>query len=151
MVFSLWLWSRTKSMTAKNTPQMLANLKAMRIRWCDAGHIAQWSTSVASCKATRCRHRASARAVSPRQPPWSTILKRTKNTNKTQLLPSFLKVDQRKKAKQFWDLSRTLYSRPWCDNPCCKPPRYVPYKCTYVPYNCTFGAPDQDQMLDVWG
>ncbi len=29
---------------------------------------------------------------------------------------------------------------PW---PCCKPPRYVPYKCTCVPYNCTFGASDQ--------
>jgi hypothetical protein len=26
---------------------------------------------------------------------------------------------------------------------CCKPPRYVPYKCTYVPYNGTFGASDQ--------
>ncbi len=32
---------------------------------------------------------------------------------------------------------------------CCKPPRYVPYKCTYVPYNGTFGASDQGQMLDV--
>jgi hypothetical protein len=28
-------------------------------------------------------------------------------------------------------------------NACCKPPRYVPYKCTYVPYNDTFGASDQ--------
>ncbi len=33
----------------------------------------------------------------------------------------------------------------------CKPPRYVPYKCTYVPYNGTFGASEQGQMLDVWG
>jgi hypothetical protein len=33
-----------------------------------------------------------------------------KNTNKTQLLPSFLTVDQRKKAKQFRDLKRTLSS-----------------------------------------
>ena len=47
----------------KNTCQMLAILMAMRIRRCNAGHIAQWSTSVASCKATRCRHWASAHAV----------------------------------------------------------------------------------------
>ncbi len=26
---------------------------------------------------------------------------------------------------------------------CCKPPRYVPYKCTYVPYDGTFGASNQ--------
>ncbi len=100
MVFSLWLWSRTKSMTTKNTRQTLAFLKAMHIRWCDAGCIARWSTSVASCKATRCCHWASARAVSPRRPPWSPILKRKKNTNKTQLSPSFLTVDQRKKNYQ---------------------------------------------------
>ncbi len=35
-----------------------------------------------------------------------------KKINKTQLLPSFLMVDRRKKARQFWDLSGTLYSRP---------------------------------------
>ncbi len=98
MVFSSWLWSRTKSMMTKNTRQMLAISKAMHIRWCDAGRIAWWSASVASCKATRCRHRASACAVSPRRPPWSTILKRKKNTTKTQLLSSFLTVDQHKKV-----------------------------------------------------
>ncbi len=38
-----------------------------------------------------------------------------KNTNKTQLLPSFLAVDRRKKAKYFWDPKWTLYSHPWCD------------------------------------
>ncbi len=38
-----------------------------------------------------------------------------KNTNKTQLLPSFLTVDQRKKAKQFWDPKWTLYSRHQCN------------------------------------
>ncbi len=32
---------------------------------------------------------------------------------------------------------------------CCKPPRYVPYKCTFVPYDGTFGTSDQGQMLDV--
>ncbi len=41
-----------------------------------------------------------------------------KNTpNKTQLLPSFLTVDRRKKAKQFWDPKRTLYSRHQCNKP----------------------------------
>jgi hypothetical protein len=34
---------------------------------------------------------------------------------------------------------------------CCKPPRYVPYKCTYVPYDGTFGTSDQGQTLDLWG
>ncbi len=43
-----------------------------------------------------------------------------KNTNKTQLLPSFLTVDQRKKVEQFWDPKQTLYSRHWCDKLCTK-------------------------------
>ncbi len=38
-----------------------------------------------------------------------------KNINKTQLLPSFLTVDRRKKAKQFRDPKRILYSRHWCN------------------------------------
>ncbi len=38
-----------------------------------------------------------------------------KNTDNAQLLPSFLTVDQRKKAKQFWDPKRILYSRHQCD------------------------------------
>ncbi len=38
-----------------------------------------------------------------------------KNTNKTQLLPSFLTVDRHKKAKQFRDPKQTLYSHHWCD------------------------------------
>ena len=37
-----------------------------------------------------------------------------KNTNKTQLLPSFLMVDRHKKAKQFRDPKRTLYSSHRC-------------------------------------
>jgi hypothetical protein len=36
----------------KNARQTLAILMAMQIRLCNAGHIAQWSASVASCKAT---------------------------------------------------------------------------------------------------
>jgi hypothetical protein len=54
--------------------------------------IAQWNASVASCKATRCCHQASACTVSP----WTS--KRKKNTNKTQLLPTFFTVDECKKA-----------------------------------------------------
>ncbi len=38
-----------------------------------------------------------------------------KNTNKTQLLPTFLMVDQCKKAKQFWDPKQTLYLRNQCN------------------------------------
>ncbi len=114
MVFSLWLWQTTKSTMTKNTCEMLAILIAMRIWRCDARHIAWWSASVASCKATRCRYWASACTVLPRQPPWSTILKK-KNSNKTQLLPSFHMVDWQKKAKQFRDPPGTLYSHPWHD------------------------------------
>jgi hypothetical protein len=58
--------------------QTLAILMAMGIRWCDAEHIARCSASVASCKATRCCHRASAHTVLPRRPPWSTFSNKTK-------------------------------------------------------------------------
>jgi hypothetical protein len=110
MVFSLWLWPTTKLMATKNTRQTLAILISMRTWRCDAEHIARWSASVASCEATRCRHLASAHAVLPWWPPWLTILNETKNTNKTQLLPSFLTVDQHKKAKQILDPIWALYS-----------------------------------------
>ncbi len=115
MVFRLWLWPTTKSTVTKNTTQMLAISMAMQMRRCDVGCIAQQSAFMASCKPTRCRHRASARAVLPWWPPWSKILNETKNTNKTQLLPSFLTVDQCKKAKKNRDPKRTLYSRHWCN------------------------------------
>jgi hypothetical protein len=42
---------------------MLAISIAMRMRRCDAGHIAQWSTSRASIEATGCRHWESARVA----------------------------------------------------------------------------------------
>jgi hypothetical protein len=99
MVFSLWLWQTTKLTMTKNTCEMLAISIAMRIWRCDAGHIARWSASVASYKSTRCRHWASACAVSSRWPPWLKILK--KKHNKTQLLPSFFTVDQQKKLTDF--------------------------------------------------
>jgi hypothetical protein len=58
----------------KNEGKSLAILIAMQTRRYDAGHIAQWNTSRASLEATGCRHQASACAVSPRRPPWSTNL-----------------------------------------------------------------------------
>jgi hypothetical protein len=61
-----------KSMTTKNVGKSLAISIAMQMRQNDAGHIARWSTSMASLEATGCRHQASACAVLPRQPPWST-------------------------------------------------------------------------------
>jgi hypothetical protein len=61
----------------KNTCQKLAISMAMQIRRCNSECIAQWSASMASCKATRCCHRESAHAVLPWQPPWLTILNET--------------------------------------------------------------------------
>ncbi len=59
-------------MTTKNAMELLSISIAMRMRRYDAGRIARWSTSGASLEATGCRHWASACAVSPRRPPWST-------------------------------------------------------------------------------
>jgi hypothetical protein len=67
----------------KNEGKSLANSIAMQTRRYDAGHIAQWSTSRASLEATECHHRASACAVLPRRPPWSTnLLKQHKTLTK---------------------------------------------------------------------
>jgi len=46
----------SKSTTTKNTGQMLVILIAMRMRRCDAGCIAQWSTSCASLEGGRRWH-----------------------------------------------------------------------------------------------
>ncbi len=46
---------------------------------------------------------------------WRFQMKHKNTNNKTQLLPSFLTVDRRKKAKQFWDPKQTLYSCHWCN------------------------------------
>jgi hypothetical protein len=70
--------ANNKLTATKNTLQTLAILMAMWMWQCDAGHIAQWSASMASCKATKCRHWANAPAVSPRRLPWSTISNETK-------------------------------------------------------------------------
>ena len=45
---------------------------AMAMQRYNVGRIARWSTSRATLKATGCSHRASAYAVLPRRPPWST-------------------------------------------------------------------------------
>jgi hypothetical protein len=61
----------------KNAGKSTTISMAMAMQWYDAGRIARWITSGASLEATGCSHRASACAVSPRRPPWST------NSNKT--------------------------------------------------------------------
>ncbi len=66
--------------TTKNADESLAISMAMAMQRYDEGHIAQWSTSRASLEATGCRHRASACAVLPRRPPWSTISNKTHKT-----------------------------------------------------------------------
>ena len=65
------------STATKNAGESMEISIAMAMQWYNAGRIAQWITSGASLEATGCRHRASACAVSPRRPPWST------NSNKT--------------------------------------------------------------------
>jgi len=61
----------------KNAGKSTTISMAMGMQRYDAGRIARWSTSRASLEATGCRHWASACAVSPQRPPWST------NSNKT--------------------------------------------------------------------
>jgi hypothetical protein len=62
----------------KKCRQIDTDLSAMPPGQYGTMRIAQWSASVASCKATRCRHQASACAKLPLWPPWSTILNETK-------------------------------------------------------------------------
>ena len=86
----------------KNTRQTLANFMAMRIWRCNTGCITQWSTSVASCKATRFRHWASACVVLPRRPPWSSISNETKKTlTKHNLYLAFSWYTDAKKRNNF--------------------------------------------------
>ena len=61
----------------KNAGKSTTISVAMAMQRYDAGRIARWSTSRASLEATGCCHWASACAVLPRWPPWST------NSNKT--------------------------------------------------------------------
>ncbi len=69
-----------KLTATKNADKSLVISMAMAMQRYDARRIARWSTSRASLEATGCCHRASACAVSPRRPPWSTILNKTHKT-----------------------------------------------------------------------
>jgi hypothetical protein len=67
----------------KNEGKSLAISIAMAMQCYDVGCIAQKSTPRASLEATGCRHRASACAVLPQWPPWSTnLLKQHKSLTK---------------------------------------------------------------------
>jgi hypothetical protein len=61
----------------KNAGKLMTILISMPPGQYGAMRIAQWSASVASCKATKCRHRASAHAVLPRRPLWLMISNET--------------------------------------------------------------------------
>jgi len=64
----------------QNADKSLAISIAMAMQRYDARRITQWSTSRASLEATGCRHQASACAVLPWRPPWSTISNKTHKT-----------------------------------------------------------------------
>jgi hypothetical protein len=64
----------TKLRMQKDAGKLLVLSIAMGMWWCDAGCIAQWSTSRASLEATRCCHWASVCAILPRQQTWLAIL-----------------------------------------------------------------------------
>ena len=69
-----------ESTATKHAGESMAISIAMVMQRYDARRIARWSTSSASLEATGCLHRASACAVSPRRPPWSTISNKTHKT-----------------------------------------------------------------------
>jgi len=72
-----------ESMATENASKSMAISIAMAMQRYDPGRIDPWSTSRASLEATGCRHRASACAVLPRRPPWSTnLLKQHKTLTK---------------------------------------------------------------------
>jgi len=62
-----------ESTATKNAGESLAIWIAMAMQRYGVGRIARWSTSGALLEATGCRHRWSARAVSPWRPPCSTF------------------------------------------------------------------------------
>jgi len=72
------LMGNSNSATTINAGKLLAILIAMQMPWCDAGHIARWSTSRASLDATGRRHGSSAHIALLRRLPRLTIL--VKNT-----------------------------------------------------------------------
>ncbi len=70
-----------------------------------AMHIARWSASLASCKATRCRHWASAHAVLPGQTLWLMILNEIKKTKKT---PLFTKLSHGRPTHKSYPILRPI-------------------------------------------
>ena len=66
--------------TTQNAGKLLAILIVISMQRYDAGHIAQWSTSMASLEAAGSHHQVSACALLPRRLPWSTNLKETHKT-----------------------------------------------------------------------
>ncbi len=115
MVFSLWLWLRTKSMSTK------IHVKCWQF-WRPCGY--SGAMRGASPNGAHPWLHAEPLDATIGQVPtlytpggrhgWRFLMKQ-KNTNKTQLLPSFLTVDRCKKARQFRDPKRTLYSRHLCE------------------------------------
>ncbi len=111
----LWLWPTTESTSTKNTPQ------SWQFWWpCGHGGVmrGELSDGVHPWLHAKPLDATIGWVPTPYCPgsrhDWRLRMKQ-KNPNKTQLLPSFLMVDQRKKAKQFQDPKQTLYSRHWCD------------------------------------
>jgi hypothetical protein len=74
MLFSYGYGATTELTITKNADKLTTILIPMLLGQYGAMCIAQWSTSVASCKVTRSRHQAKAHAVFPWRPPWSMIL-----------------------------------------------------------------------------
>jgi hypothetical protein len=66
-----------ESTITKNAGKSTTILIPMPLGQYGTMQIDHWSTSMASCEATKCRHWVSARAVFPRQQPWSTISNET--------------------------------------------------------------------------
>ena len=80
MLFSYGSEQQRIDSNKKNADESQAISMAMAMQRYDARRITRWITSRASLEATGCRHRASACAISPRWPPWWTILNKTHKT-----------------------------------------------------------------------
>ncbi len=115
MVVSLWLWPTTKLTVTK------IHVKRWQIWWaCGYGGAMRGASPNGAHPWLHAKplDAAIGRVPAPYCPGGrhcQLFWMKHKNTNKTQLLPSFLTVDWRKKAKQFWDPKRNLYSRHWCN------------------------------------
>ncbi len=120
MVFSLWLWPTTKSTATK------IHVKCWQFQWPCGYAGAMWGALPNGAHPwlhAKPLDAAIGRVPMPYCPGsrhgWRFQMKH-KNTNKAQLLASYLTVDWRKKAKQFWDPKRTFYSAHQCNKLCWK-------------------------------